>query len=171
MPEASEMPFDSDSLRTQFGRIWPVHNDAFGELMVELRQHFGGDLDRMLVLAIIGSRHLARRGIEEMSYRHFMSRDQSEPDPAPINTQSIADYSGIPRETVRRKIRDLEELGWIRRTEQGYLFATKQAAQDLAPATEATLRYLATVVVACNEATAELPETSGEDGTPVTGPG
>jgi hypothetical protein len=143
--------------------MWPVHDDAFGELMVALRQHFGGDLDRVLVLAIIGSRHLSRRGIADMSYSHFMSGDQSEPTPAPINTQSIADYSGIPRETVRRKVRDLEALGWIRRTEQGHLFATKQAAQDLASATEATLHYLASVVAACNEAAAERPHATGED--------
>jgi hypothetical protein len=147
------MSFDPDMLRKHFGRIWPVHNDAFGELMVALRQQFGGDLDRMLVLAIIGSRHLARRGIDDVSYTDFMSRDQSGSDPAPINIQSIADYSGIPRETARRKVRELEALGWIRRTAQGHLVATSQAARDLAPATEATMRYLATVMTACTEAT------------------
>jgi DNA-binding MarR family transcriptional regulator len=147
------MPIDPDLLRAHFGRIWPVHNDAFSELLVLLRKYFGGDLDRMLVLAIIGSRHLARGGIDGMSYDRFVSLERAERDPAPINIQSIADYSGIPRETVRRKVRDLEQMGWIERGRKGYLIVANQAARDLAPATEATLRYLATVVDACNEAT------------------
>ena len=146
------MDFDADSARIHFGLIWPVHNDAFSELLVALRRHFGGDLDRMLVMAIIGSRHLARGGIHGMSYDQFTAKGKAEHNPAPINVQSIADYSGIPRETVRRKVRDLERLGWIERGKKGYLIASNQAVKDLAPATEATLRYLVTVVGACNNA-------------------
>ena len=54
------MTFDQDSLTAHFGRIWPVHNDAFCELLVTLRRQFGGGLDRMLVLAVIGSRTLSQ---------------------------------------------------------------------------------------------------------------
>jgi hypothetical protein len=151
IPGAAAMPFDQDILRAHFGSIWPVHNDAFCELLVALRRRFGGDLDRMLVLAIIGSRNLSRGGIDGMCYDRFMSLDHPKDERAPINIQSIADYSGIPRETVRRKVRDLERLGWIVRRDKGYLIATAQAARDLAPATEATMRYLITVVAACNE--------------------
>jgi DNA-binding GntR family transcriptional regulator len=87
-----------------------------------------------------------------MSYTDFMALERPDDEPAPINLQSIADYSGIPRETVRRKLRDLEQLGWIVRRDNGYLVATTRAAQDLAPATEATLTYLAAIIAACNEA-------------------
>lgn len=146
------MPFDDDTLRTHFGHIWPVHNDAFCKLLVALRRHFGGDLDRMLVLAIIGARTLARGRIDGMSYDRFMALDRRHDDVAPINLQSIADYSGIPRETVRRKLCELERLGWIIRRDNGYLIATDQATQDLTPATEASMRYLLTVVTACNMA-------------------
>ncbi len=51
----------------------------------------------------------------------------------PINLQSITDFSGIPRETVRRKLRDLMELGWIERDERGNFIATPKAATDLEP--------------------------------------
>ena len=104
------MNLDHDTLSARFGRIWPVHNDAFCELLVALRRHFGGDLDRMLVLAIIGSRTLARGRIDGLSYDQFMTGDRTDDERAPINLQSIADYSGIPRETVRRKLRDLERF-------------------------------------------------------------
>ncbi|MEY6434203.1 helix-turn-helix domain-containing protein [Thioalkalicoccus limnaeus] len=63
-----------------------------------------------------------------MSYDEFMSRARPDNEPAPINLQSIADYSGIPRETVRRKVRDLEAQGWIIRRDNGYLIATAKAA-------------------------------------------
>jgi DNA-binding IclR family transcriptional regulator len=76
-------------------------------------------------------------------------------EPAPINLQSISDYSGIPRETVRRKLLVLERLGWIARLDKGYLVATAKAAEDLEPATQATMRYLLTVVSACSEVTAD----------------
>jgi len=142
---------DEDTLNARFGRIWPVHNDAFCELLVTLRRHFGGDLDRMLVLAIIGSRTLSRGRIEGMCYDRFMDSERAD-EPAPINLQSIADYSGIPRETVRRKLRDLERLGWITRRDKGYLVATARAAEDLEPATQATMRYLLAVIGAWRKA-------------------
>jgi hypothetical protein len=107
----------------------------------------------MLVLAIIASRHLARGRIDGMTYRQTISDEKPMTFPAPINVQSIADYSGIPRETVRRKVRDLEQSCWVERSDDGLLTVGDRAAQDLAPATEATLRYLATIVTACNQAT------------------
>jgi len=128
------MTFSEETLTAHFGRIWPAHNDAFCELLVRLRQQFDGDLDRMLVLGIIGSRTLTRGRLHGMSYDDFISPERPDDEPAPTNLQSIADYSGIPRETVRRKLRDLEQLGWILRRDNGYLVATSQAAHDLAPA-------------------------------------
>lgn len=149
------MSFDRDSLEKNFGQIWSVHNDAFAELLVVLRREFGGDLDCMLVLAIIGSRSLSRGCIEGACYQDFDVFERPVEDTAPINLQSIADYSGIPRETVRRKVRALEQRGWILRRDKGYLIASVQAARDLAPATEAAMRYLLRVVTACNQTDAD----------------
>ncbi|MBK1706466.1 hypothetical protein [Halochromatium glycolicum] len=150
------MNLDQDSLKAHFGRIWPIHNNAFCDLLVTLRRHFDGDLDRMLVLAIIGSRTLKDDSIEGLCYEHFM-RLERRGEPAPINVQSIADHSGIPRETVRRKVKELLHTGWIIRRDKGFLIASNKAAADLAPATEATMHYLLTVVTACNEAMAGAP--------------
>ena len=61
----------------------------------------------------------------------------------PINLQSIADFSGIPRETVRRKLQDLMALGWVERDERGNFAVTPKAAADLAPLTEIAIKYLA----------------------------
>ncbi|KAA6184488.1 hypothetical protein F2Q65_12305 [Thiohalocapsa marina] len=149
------MTFDYEDLARHFGHIWPVHVEEFTALLIALRRQFGGDLDRMLVLAIIGSRTLSRRRIDGLSYDDFTVLRRNEHAPDPINLQSIADCSGIPRETVRRKIRDLEAAGWIVKRENGYLLASAAAASDLAPMTEATMRYLVMIANACIEATTQ----------------
>jgi DNA-binding transcriptional ArsR family regulator len=59
-----------------------------------------------------------------------------------INVQSLSDYSGIPRETVRRKLNILLEKGWVERDERGFITATDKVKQDLAPLTMISLVYL-----------------------------
>ncbi len=147
------MALEYEDLARHFGRIWPVHVEGFSELLIRLRRHFGGDLDRMLVLAVIGTRTLPQRRIDGVSYDEFLAMRRNEVMPDPINIQSIADCSGIPRETVRRKIHDLIEAGWIVKHKNGYLIASNQAATDLAPMTEATLRYLVNIGNACIDVT------------------
>ena len=45
----------------------------------------------------------------------------------PCNAYSISVATGLPRETVRRKIGRLVELGWIRRRRNGHLYLTRRA--------------------------------------------
>ena len=70
---------------------------------------FGGDLQELLVLGIIGQALLS-------SYNSRSARD-NHMDYGAISASRIADVSGIPRETVRRKLRSLSERGWIVQTE------------------------------------------------------
>lgn len=145
------MEFGHDDLTGNFGRIWPVHVEHFTELLIALRRQFDGDLDLMLVLAIIGLRTLPARRVRQLSYAEFEAGRAVEA-PSPINVQSIAETSGIPRETVRRKVRALEKAGWIERQDGGYLVVSARARHDLSPATAATFRYLVAVGAACVEA-------------------
>ena len=61
----------------------------------------------------------------------------------PINIQSIADVSGIPKETVRRKVALLVAKGWVARDPTGRLSTTRKAGRDLRIGTEASVAYLA----------------------------
>jgi hypothetical protein len=45
----------------------------------------------------------------------------------PCNAYSIAAATGLPRETVRRKIARLVELGWISKRHNGHLYVTSRA--------------------------------------------
>lgn len=139
------MPFSSEKIISHFGHIFPTHVEALCELLIVLRQQFFGDLDLMLILAIIGSRALPARQTSNMSYAEFISDNTKDRADQPINIQSIAECSGIARETVRRKVHKLEDLGFIARDTQGMLTITDKAINQLAPATEASLQYLITL--------------------------
>lgn len=47
----------------------------------------------------------------------------------PCNAYSIAAATDLPRETVRRKIVRLVELGWVTRRDNGHLFITEAAIE------------------------------------------
>ena len=121
------MPFSSEKITSHFGHIFPTHVDALCELLIVLRQQFFGDLDLMLILAIIGSRALPARQTSNMTYAEFISDNTKDRADQPINIQSIAECSGIARETVRRKVHKLEDLGFIARDPSGMLTVTDKA--------------------------------------------
>lgn len=75
------------------------------EHLVSVR-HRLGDLDTVLLLTVIGLPALkaARAG---------------DPPDAPVNAHSLALVTGIPRETVRRKLAALGRRGWIEPSPKG----------------------------------------------------
>jgi hypothetical protein len=129
-------------VRKQFGDLWPYHNKAFNELLILCRRAFDGDLDKMIILSIIGERTLTVERAAGISYERFLEGLRGPASSKPINVQSISECTGIPRETVRRKIGQLIERGWVQRDESGLLFVLPQASRDLRPITEGTLEYL-----------------------------
>lgn len=130
-------------IKANFGRIWPNHVETLTRFLIHCRRHFNGDLDLFLVLAVIGDRSFASGVVSlEMDYRTFSDPDRERTPPQPINSLSISSFSGIPRETVRRKVQDLIDRGWVQRDENGHLSATKQAAAQLEPLTEISIEYL-----------------------------
>lgn len=140
---------------SNFGRLHARHVGALTRHLVECREAFGGDLDLFLVLTIIGERTFpARNAPDEMSHAEFLHGHVGDTESAAINQQSIADYSGIPRETVRRKIETLIEKGWVHRDESKHLTATDKANADLSQLTESTIRYLRDIQNAFEEGSA-----------------
>ncbi|TCP39080.1 hypothetical protein [Rhodovulum marinum] len=136
-------------IKSSFGTVWPVHLAGFTRLLVQLRKRFDGDLDLVLVLAVIGSRTLPERWVPALDELTQMTRlDDTETRQLPINIQSVAEYSGIPRETVRRKVVTLQEKGWVARGADGCLTVTRGAACDLEAATGDTIASLASLLLA-----------------------
>ena len=133
---------------TRFGKLHARHSEALTRYLVECRRACHGDLDLFLIMAIVGERTFnAVHAPESMSHSEFVSGTVGQIEPLPINLQSIADFSGIPRETVRRKLELLIARGWVVRGQQGYVTATDEANHALEGLTRSTVRYLADLEV------------------------
>src|SRR5438045_1722923 len=94
-------------------------NEPLVNFLVIARQLCGDDLDTVLVMLVIVQR--ANRHPEFASLKREQMAPEL-PDELPslaVNIRSIADSTGIPRETVRRKVRALAQLGLIEIKERG----------------------------------------------------
>ena len=138
-------------VRDNFGKIWPAHVSSLTQFLIDCRQAFDGDIDMFLVLAIVGDRTFSQRAADpRQSFEEFQNSTQPTP-PEDINIRSISDFSGIPRETVRRKIALLESKGWITRKDDGFIVATMKAKEDLEPLTVTSMKYVARMMSVLRE--------------------
>lgn len=132
-----------DDVRSRFGKIWPAHTASLTRFLIDCRAAFGGDLDMFLVLAVIGDRSFSQRKADPaIDFKTFQSAPNGT-SPMDINIRSISDFSGIPRETVRRKVNQLAEKGWVTRKEDGFIVATEKAKRELEPLTVSSIKYIA----------------------------
>ena len=87
-------------------------------MLRDLYQRFNGDMVEIVVLGEVATRNVAHffthsagvlpeQWLDDESQRHKLMR--------PCNVLSISDATGIPRETVRRKVNQLIEKGWLYR--------------------------------------------------------
>lgn len=144
MPKPRRQQVALERIEAEFGQVWPIHLAGFTDLLVRLRAEFDGDLDLMLVLSVIADRTRPDDWTPELlTYRQLTRGDGDEHRQLPINLQSVAEFSGIPRETVRRKVRILEQKGWVERQPDGSLGVGRRAATDLEGATEHSIAYIA----------------------------
>ena len=90
------------------------------EYVTKIRSYFGGDFDQAVILAIIVMHQIRRRQIEA-----HQSDSAPEPFGAPhqkpawVNAKSVAEVTGIPRETVRRKLLIMQRHGWLQTDQRG----------------------------------------------------
>ncbi len=130
-------------IRANFRSIWPAHLAGFTRLLVQLRNRFDGDLDLLLVLAVIGERTRPDSWKPEVTdFRQLTNGNGEDHLQYPINIQSVSEFSGIPRETVRRKVAVLQKKGWVTRDTDGRLAISSTAAEDLEDVTYCSIAYL-----------------------------
>lgn len=78
------------------------------EHLADCAREFSGDLTKVLVLAVLGQRHIEAQTP--------VQKDRASGPSGAMSASRIADVTGLSRETVRRKLGALSELGWV---EQG----------------------------------------------------
>lgn len=109
------------------GRVALVEGPANSRLFVYLtgnyilridrvrRELYQGDLDLALVGEVIGAVGI-EPGLRDAAFREhykYFDRPVSVEDLRSVNAASIAVATGIPRETVRRRIKQLLKLGYV----------------------------------------------------------
>lgn len=135
-----------DFAKKHFGKIWPIHVDGLITLLSRLRAVFDGDLDSVLILAVVGSAVLPRHKLPgHLTYEEFLEGEARRELTTPLNTHSIGQITGIPRETVRRKLLALEGKGWVERNLEGHWAIGDAARRELEPMTDASLQYLSVI--------------------------
>jgi hypothetical protein len=85
--------------------------EPFLRVLMVARECCGGDLDTALIMVAItlrSSRHPDFAKLEEIA------ADSATPLPSfGTNVRSLAESTGIPRETARRKVQQLVDAGWV----------------------------------------------------------
>jgi hypothetical protein len=115
-PEGTRSSLRADRVRAALASNYSEYQYRFVEFFVEhlcdLSLAFRGDLQQMIVLAVVGQVRLYANNAARAAGEDVLSIDDSR---LTITASRIADVTGIPRETVRRKLLALERKGWISR--------------------------------------------------------
>ena len=105
-----------------------IMNLFFVRHLIQTYEAFDGDLLEAIVLGEIAHHNIAALRASASSPHELSEVLAGTRPPAatmlPTNAFSIAQASGIPRETVRRKVASLERRGWITRDGEGNLHVT-----------------------------------------------
>ena len=75
----------------------------------------GGDVDKFLIMLVIAIRTTEHEGFATSSQAQLLSGEIPVFPTLGTNVRSVAESTGTPKETVRRKVGELIEAGWIAR--------------------------------------------------------
>jgi hypothetical protein len=104
-----------------------------------MHDQFGGDFEQFFILGVIAARtYEDPRFVEADMSRLERGAVENLPSLG-INLRSVSASTGIPLETVRRKVGLLCDKGWVGRNETGLCY-TAQAFVALAPVRQAMLQ-------------------------------
>jgi CRP-like cAMP-binding protein len=98
---------------------------------------FDGDLELCIVLGEIA--HYNAGALFADHSERSQSIEEVRAALKGCNAHSISLSSGIPRETVRRKIQKLKDLGWIDSNDKKQIIMTQKVSQDLGGFSKDTL--------------------------------
>jgi hypothetical protein len=104
--------------------------------MTVARTVVGGDADKILLMLIIGVRTTQHPDFADLTLEELNSGDVPVLPSLGINVRSIADSIGMPKETVRRKVGELIEAGWLVRADHDLRY-TAEGYKAVASAREA----------------------------------
>lgn len=105
------------------------------ELFSVGRATCGGDLDRLFIVLVVAMRTAEDRRVLDLDLDDVLRGAVDVYPSLSTNVRSISDSTGIPKESVRRKVAALVEEGWIHR-QGNSLSLAPQASRWLTPCRE-----------------------------------
>ena len=135
----------SDLIAQHAGPLALSVNEPLVNLMVVGRQLCGDDLDAFLVLMVVIQQANRHSDFPTIKAKDLVDGKVAEIPSVDMNIQSIADYTGIPKETARRKVLALVDRGWVER-DGGSLRFTAKGYLGVTPGREAAVKLAASIV-------------------------
>lgn len=109
------------ALRRNHARYLYVYVDFLAEQLADISRVFSGDLQMVVLLAAIGQVSLSAAIAAEAGGR---TAADLAPERRGVTTNRLADKTGIPRETVRRKLIAMQKMGWLTREDNFWFLTT-----------------------------------------------
>jgi hypothetical protein len=88
------------------------------------REACGGDVDKFLIMLVVAIRTTEHKLFATYSQAQLLSGEIPVFPSLGTNVRSVADSIGAPKETIRRKVSELVEAGWIARQDNELRFTT-----------------------------------------------
>ena len=127
------LPFDSDQYDAHKSVVAIIMNHFFLRYLNLLYREFEGDLVLPIVLGEIAHHNIHRFYSLKGDCIEFNEKAATAPERIkhlePTNAFSISQATGIPRETVRRKIDKLQQKGWVVKNDQGEVFISETVSE------------------------------------------
>lgn len=121
--------------RSDFIRFQALWVEEHLRLLQSLRKIFGNDLDKIIIVAMIGQQQLRDPAVQPSPYAPSTEGEPLGNRERFTNVESLASATGIPRESVRRKVNEMIADGWVERVGTRGLAVRPVAAVDMQPAT------------------------------------
>lgn len=128
--------------RSDFNRFQGLWVEEHLRLMTVLRRYFGNDMDKIMIMAAIGQQQLRDPALPQRAYAPASVGPLLGNPARYTNVDRIAAATGIPRESVRRKVNELIAAGWVERVGKRALAVHPRAAADMQPATSTVFDIL-----------------------------
>lgn len=112
------------------------------DLLRLAREYCSGDVDKFLVMLVVAIRTTKHPDFAKHSPEQLISGEIPVFPGLGTYAKSIAESLDIPKETVRRKVAELNEAGWLVR-DRSRLYFTAHAYRNLAPVREQIERLAA----------------------------
>jgi hypothetical protein len=122
----SSLDIDRQGLLRLVAGNYPVIAHSLLRPLLDLfsvsRQACGGDMDKFLIMLVVAIRTTEHKLFATYSQAQLLSGEIPVLPSLGTNVRSVADSVGAPKETVRRKVGELVEAGWIARKDNELYF-------------------------------------------------